>query len=109
MTVSAKENHFWEVAAPLQSSPAVTRSTMMGLPCLRVNGQFFASFDRRADQLLIKLAADRVDDLIANGEATAFAPAGRRFRQWAAIGWERRGYWPELLGEALAFVRGLNS
>jgi hypothetical protein len=109
MKLSAKESQFWEIAAPLQASPAVTRSTMMGLPCLRVNGQFFASFDRRAEQLVVKLASDRVDKLIASGKATAFAPAGRRFRQWAAISWERRADWPDLLDEAVEFVRTLES
>jgi hypothetical protein len=107
MSMSAKESQFWELATPLQFEPAVTRSTMMGLPCLRVNGAFFASFDRRTDQLLVKLASDRVDQLIASGEAMAFAPAGRRFRQWAAISWTRRTHWHELLDEALEFVRGM--
>jgi hypothetical protein len=106
MSMSAKESQFWDLAAPLESASAVTRSTMMGLPCLRVNGAFFASFDRRTDQLLVKLAADRVDQLIASGEAAAFAPAGRRFRQWAGITWARRAHWQALLEEALEFVGG---
>lgn len=106
MSVSARENHFWELAAPLQSSPAVTRSTMMGLPCLRVNGQFFASFDRRTGDLVVKLPEMRVNELIERGEAYPFAPSGRRFREWAAINSGRRERWPELLGEALAFVGG---
>ncbi len=55
MTPPADETQFWKVAAPLLDAPAVTRSTMMGLPRLRVNGQFFASFDRRTGDLLVKL------------------------------------------------------
>jgi len=43
--------------------PGVTRSTMMGLTCLRWNGAFFASCDRRTGNLLVKLASTRVDDL----------------------------------------------
>jgi hypothetical protein len=104
MSMSAKESQFWDLAAPLESASAVTRSTMMGLPCLRVNGAFFASFDRRTDQLLVKLSERRVNELIGRDEAHPFAPAGRRFREWAAIDWTRREHWAELLGEALEFV-----
>ena len=35
--------------------PGVTRSTMMGLPCLRLHSAFFASSDRRSGDLLVKL------------------------------------------------------
>jgi hypothetical protein len=85
----------------------VSRSTMMGLPCLRIDGRFFAAFDRRDDALLVKLPASRVDDLLGAGRAHPFAPAGRRFREWAAIGTDLRDDWPELLREALAFVKVL--
>ncbi|EHB45340.1 hypothetical protein MycrhDRAFT_6594 [Mycolicibacterium rhodesiae JS60] len=85
----------------------VTRSTMMGLPCLRIDGRFFAAIDRRDDALLVKLPASRVDELLTTGQAHAFAPAGRRFREWAAIGVDLRDDWPELLREALAFVKAL--
>ena len=82
----------------------VTRSTMMGLPCLRIDGQFFGSFDRRTGDLLVKLPEARVDQLVDAGRAHTFAPAGRRFREWAAISPTRRRSWPALLEEALAFV-----
>jgi hypothetical protein len=35
-----------------------------------------------------------------------FAPAGRTFREWAAIDSVRLEHWPSLLDEALAFVAG---
>ena len=41
------EERFWGCAAAFLDLPGVTRSTMMGLPCLRVDEKFFASFDRR--------------------------------------------------------------
>ncbi len=34
------EHRFWSLADPLLDRPTVTRSTMMGLPCLRVDGAF---------------------------------------------------------------------
>ena len=58
---------------------------MMGFPCLRVDGKFFASTDRATGDLLVKLPEARVDELVDTGRAESFAPAGRRFREWAAI------------------------
>lgn len=84
----------------------VTRSTMMGLPCLRVSGRFFASFDKRSGALVVKLPKSRVDELIASGRTEPFAPAGRRFREWAAIDPARQEQWSALLDEALEFVAG---
>jgi hypothetical protein len=103
---SADEVRFWSIAEPLLGTPAVTRSTMMGFPCLRVSGRFFAFFDRRSGALVVKLPAARVDELIACEHADPFAPAGRTFREWAAIDSVRLERWPSLLDEALAFVAG---
>lgn len=100
-----EEERFWHHAAPLLGRREVSRSTMMGLPCLRVRGAFFASFDRRTGDLLVKLREERVHELVESGRATHFAPAGRTFREWAAIPPTRRRSWPKLLGEALEFVR----
>lgn len=110
MTTSTPEEHearFWDLATPMLQQAGVTRSTMMGLPCLRVGGQFFASFDRRTGDLLVKLPEERVDQLVDAGRAHPFAPAGRRFRQWAAVSPTRRRSWPGLLEQALAFVASL--
>jgi hypothetical protein len=98
------EARFWALAEPMLAEAGVTRSTMMGLPCLRVDGQFFGSFDRRTGDLLVKLPAARVDQLVNSGRAHSFAPAGRRFREWAAISPTRQRSWPALLDEALTFV-----
>lgn len=98
------EADFWAVADPLLTTAIVTRSTMMGLPCLRANGRFFASFDRRTTALLVKLPEARVNELIQSGEAEPFAPSGRRFREWASIDPLRSEVWPSRLREALAFV-----
>ena len=95
------EARFWDLAEPLLGQPGVTRSTMMGLPCLRCNSAFFASCDRRTGDLLVKLTETRVDDLIAARRAAPFAPAGRRFREWAAIPDSKSRSWKRLLDEAL--------
>jgi hypothetical protein len=101
------EQRFWKLAEPLLQQPGVSRSTMMGLPCLRVDGAFFASCDQRTGDLLVKLPEARVDALVATGRAHPFAPAGRRFRQWAAVPPQRGSRtWRSLLDDARAFVAG---
>jgi hypothetical protein len=102
--VSEHEERFWELAELFLVQPAVTRSTMMGLPCLRTSGQFVASFDRRTGDLLVKLPEARVDELVGAGKAHSFTPAGRRFRRWAVIPPTQRRAWSALLTEAVAFV-----
>ena len=95
---------FWEAAATVLARNDVTRGTMMGLPCLRTDGTFFAAFDRASGDLLIKVAETRVDQLLASGEAGEVAPSGRRFREWAAIPPEAVDRWLDYLNEAYAFV-----
>ncbi|MGD9792643.1 MAG: hypothetical protein AB7V43_04105 [Acidimicrobiia bacterium] len=101
------EHRFWEHAETLLDRPGVSRSTMMGLPCLRLNGAFFASFDRRTGDLLVKLPATRVDALVASGAAHSFAPAGRRFREWAAIAPADEPTWADLIDEGFDHVGSL--
>jgi hypothetical protein len=98
------EERFWDAASELLKQPMVTRSTMMGLPCLRVEGQFYAAFDRASGDMLIKVAAARVNQLIAEGRGSDVAPAGRRFREWVAIPPEAVERWPDYLAEAYTFV-----
>jgi hypothetical protein len=103
-TPAEQEARFWTLAEPILAQAGVTRSTMMGLACLRIDGQFFGSFDRRTGDLVVKLPAARVDELVDAGRAHPFAPAGRRFREWVAISPTRSRSWPALLDEAVAFV-----
>lgn len=48
------EELFWDLVERLFADPAVRRSTMMGLPCVRLDGRFFASLDRRTGALLVE-------------------------------------------------------
>jgi len=90
----------------LLADPAVTRSTMMGYPCLRSEGAFFACIERGTGHLIVKLPAGRVHELTAAGEALLFAPSGRVFREWAAFPAVDSDRWRGLLAEARAFVSG---
>jgi hypothetical protein len=77
---------------------------MMGFPCLRVNGEFFASADHRTGDLIVKLPANQVEEMIDIGLGQPFAPAGRRFREWVLISDRDADRWTELMLKALAFV-----
>jgi hypothetical protein len=70
---SARETLFWELAQQLLAEPGVTRGTMMGYPCLRANGAFFACVERATGHLVVKLPAHRVTELAATGQALPFA------------------------------------
>ena len=87
------------------ADPAVSRSTMMGLPCLRFDGAFFASLDKRGDRLVVKLAAADVSARVADGRGRSFAPSGRVFREWVSIEGEDERGWRQALEDALAFAR----
>ena len=98
------EDLFWKLADTLLAQPAVTRSTMMGYPCLRMNGLFFACVERTTGNLVVKLPADRVTDLVSSGIGISFAPNGRVFREWVALPIPEEDEWTSFLDEARAFV-----
>jgi hypothetical protein len=98
---SQGDERFWALAGPLLEQAGVTRSTMMGFPCLRLDGDFFASCDRHSGELVVKLNATRASALIEAGKAEPFAPNGRRFWEWARIPDRLHRSWPALLDEAL--------
>lgn len=79
---------------------------MMGFPCLRVAGAFFASCDPRTGDLIVKLPRDRVQQLLEDGVGHPFAPAGRTFREWVLIDDRDETRWAELIDEARTFVTG---
>jgi len=91
-------------AARWQKRTGVSLGTMMGLPCLRVEGQFFASLDRQTGGLLVKLPAMRVESEIAKEKGEAFAPNGRMFREWLRVPQEGSRSWAAYLREAHHFV-----
>ena len=93
---------FWDIAEPLLDDPATTIGTLMKFPCLRVNGSFFATCDHRTGDLIVKLPHQRVVDLIDDGDARPFAPAGRTFKEWASVPHRDELTWSALLAEARA-------
>lgn len=96
---------FQSLADPLVAAGAAQHGTMMGFPCLRADGKFFASLEPKTGRLIAKLPAERVRALVDGGEGAAFAPNGRVFREWVAIEPEDEPLWTQLLAEALAFAQ----
>ena len=99
-----KDELFWHLARVLMDDPVVERGTMMGLPCLRWNGRFFASMDAKTKDLIVKLPEARVAEIIASGRGQVFAPSRRPFREWVAISTPDEETWEALLAEAKAFA-----
>lgn len=98
---------FWSVAEPMLAAGTLVEGRMMGHRCLRASpgGGFVATVHRATGDLVVKLPAARVTELVASGEGSEFAPAGKVFREWVAIGGDDEQRWADLLTESLAFVR----
>jgi hypothetical protein len=94
------QQRYWALTEPFVAQTGVTRSTMMRFPCLRLDGDFFASYDHRTGDLIVKLDADHATKLIDSGHGEPFAPNGRRFREWVAIPDSRHQSWARLLDQA---------
>jgi hypothetical protein len=104
--MTGAEDRWERLAGELEAAdPAISRSTMMGLPCLRLDGAFFASLDKRTGGLIVKLDAADVSARIERGEGQPFAPAGKAFREWFATASTSEAEWRSLLADALSFAR----
>ncbi|MBM94683.1 MAG: hypothetical protein CMI09_02385 [Oceanospirillaceae bacterium] len=79
--------------------------TMMGTPCLRYKGEFVAMIFERADSLIVKLPAERVNELIATEQGNEFNFTKKRFREWVLIPRQHQDRYEEYMMEALEFAR----
>jgi hypothetical protein len=106
MSVDAETgmNLFWELAEVFLAQPTVSKGTMMGYPCLRNSGAFFACVERTTGHLVVKLSTARIIELVASGLAIPFAPNGRTFREWATLPVPDRIKWVAVLDEARSFT-----
>jgi hypothetical protein len=95
---------FWDIAEPFLTDTSTSIGTLMQFPCLRVNGEFFATCDHRSGDLVVKLPRQRVTELIDTGHAQPFAPAGRTFKEWALIPDRDENTWEALITEARAYA-----
>lgn len=105
MTTSPDAARFWTHAEPLLARDGVEEGTLMGFACIRVAGEFFAMPKHDTGDLVVKLPADRVDGLVADGVGEPFGPGGRVFKEWVLVRAAAEDHWDALLAEALAFNR----
>ena len=83
---------FDRLADVYRDVPGVTRATMMGHPCLKIDRVIFASSQHRGDGVALKLPPERVAALIADGTGTPFSPGPKPFAKWIqfeGLGWDR--------------------
>ena len=97
---------FWALAEPYLAREGIEEGRILSFPCLRVDGEFFATAEHRTGELIVKLPAERVAALVADGEGRPFGPGGRTFKEWVLVPEGSDEQWTSLVDEALAFVGG---
>jgi len=91
-------------AAILQHD-GVELSTMMKTPCLRYKGAFLTMMFDKEDALVIKVAPERVNELIASGHGMAFNFTKKRFKEWVLIPLELQDNYIDYINEALVYAK----
>lgn len=75
-----------------------------GLTC---GGKFFATLSRD-DEMLVKLPAPRVAELVTSGVGLPFdANKGRPMKEWTLVPHSSSDQWPTIAEEAYAFAQTL--
>jgi hypothetical protein len=81
LEIDETEEQFWVVAAPHRAASDVEQGAMMGSRCLRIAGEFTRTIDTRSGQLIVKLPAGYLLELIDEGTIEPFVPAGRTLQR----------------------------
>jgi len=90
---------FWDIAGEMMANdPRLVEGSIMGQSCLRFGEDFVAMPEDKSHRMIVKLDAARVQKLIDDGLAEPFAPAGKVFKEWAAVA--DSDHWRSLLEEA---------
>ena len=89
----------------LLKEDGVELSTMMKTPCLRYKGEFLTMMFDKEDALIIKVAPERVNALIAEGRGREFNFTKKRFKEWVLIPSEIEDEYEEYIYEALEYAR----
>jgi TfoX/Sxy family transcriptional regulator of competence genes len=99
---AAPTARFAAIARDYAADRRVTAGRLFASDGLKVDGRIFAMLVK--DRLVVKLPCERVDRLIAAGQAERFDPGhGRLMKEWASIT-AADADWSALAREARAFV-----
>jgi hypothetical protein len=108
---SQLDRRYADLVELFADAPGVTADSGrrgFGSDALQIDGRIFAM--ARRGGLILKLPADRVDELIADGSGEPFdAGKGKPMKEWIVINSQAEKRWPSLANEALAFVKGQSS
>ena len=85
--------------------PGVVESTMMKTPCLRYREEFMAMFFEKEDALIIKVAPERVNQLIEQGKGMEFNFTKKRFKEWVLIPLEFEDEYEAFIYESLKYAK----
>lgn len=101
------EDVFDEVRAMFVGRPDVGVGRMFHCEGLTCAGKFFATLSRD-DQMLVKLPASRVTELVTAGIGVPFdANKGRVMKEWTLVPHAAADKWPTIAEEAYAFAQTL--
>jgi hypothetical protein len=89
----------------LSADPHLDRGRMMHAYGLKTRGKFFA-MDVDGD-LVVKLPAERVAELLASGAGRPFGTGGRQMREWVRLSPPDDEAYSAYMHEARDFVAGL--
>lgn len=103
--MASVEGRFNAIARQLLADDAaIKRGAMLRSEGLKVDGRFFAF--ARDDELVVKLPAERVQELLASGRGRVFRSGGRTMREWVTLFPRDVRSCRSYVSEALAFARG---
>jgi hypothetical protein len=109
--MTTAQEHFDAIVADQLSYPGVATGRMFSAHGIKINGKFFA-FLMRSESLVVKVPAERVNELVTSGRAVHFEPGpGRPMREWASLAYtdEEDPAWEPLVDEARAFVQSITA
>lgn len=94
-----------QALAAMLEIEGVEKSTMMKTPCLRYKGEFIAMMFDKEDALIIKVAPERVQELIGLGQGMEFNFTKKPFKEWVLIPLEFQDGYPAYIHEALVYAK----
>ena len=98
------EDKFNQIREELVAEDGAVSSKMFGKESIKYNGKGISCFFK--DNMVFKLPARRVNEILAWDGTELFAPSGmgRAMKEWVQVPFDYQENWKELGKEAIAFV-----